>query len=127
MAPEWFALQKRYASPGFQREQEETRSFLQNGVFEQKNLSLQDIQSLLPDNLLIALVNSRKLANQPGESGHFVVVYKKDQDTFTLHDPGLPPRKAWTVGSLDFMRAYEGDMIVVPKVPKKTQRLQRVV
>lgn len=119
MRPEWFQLQKNHASPGFKKEQEQAKNFLRSGVFEHGGMSLEKIERYFPDHLLIALVNADRLDNKPGNAGHSVVVYKKDHDSFTLHDPGLPPKKGWVVSHQQFMSAFEGDMIVIPKVPKK--------
>ena len=114
--PAWFELQKKNASPNFLREQGYAKGFLnaRNASFKKISLGKNDIERLLTDNLLITLINAGVLANAVS-AAHFVVVYQQSESTFTLHDPGPPPKKAFTVQKNDFMRALQLDTIVVPK------------
>lgn len=113
---EWYDLQKRHASPNFLREHEAAKKLVVRGLSEYKKLvTKEEIKDYLKHGLIIALIDPHVVENTPGSSGHFVVVYANKNMNFLLHDPGLPPRKRWTVNQDVFMRAYKGDIIVIPK------------
>lgn len=114
MSSEWFEAQKKNASVGFQKEQNAAQELIHKNLIDQKVTSV-DFDSLLDRRLLIALVNSKKLAQIDGNVGHFVVVYGKDKENFLIHDPGLPPIKAWKVNKYRFIDAFQGELIVVPR------------
>jgi hypothetical protein len=60
---------------------------------EQRPASINDIKQLLADGWLIGLdINPRVLNDKAGYSSHMVVIVSCQNDTFILHDPGLPPR-----------------------------------
>lgn len=114
--PEWFEKQKENASKGFKREQNFAKELIQReNLFEHRNIKKEEIENLLNGNLVIALVNSKKLRGESGEAGHFVVVYAENGDDFVLHDPGLPPVEAWGVSKSLFMQAFENELISIPK------------
>lgn len=66
-------------------------------------------------NLLIALIDAGKLANQNWNEGHYVVIYAQNNNNFILHDPGLPSYQAWIADKNKFMEAFRGELIVIPK------------
>jgi len=116
--PKWFELQKKHASANFKKEQIAAKEIVDNDLIEKCNLQKGDIEKLLSDNLLIALVDAGKLAEQNRSSGHFVVVYAQDDNNFILHDPGLPSHEAWTIDKEKFMKAFQNEIIIVPKGDK---------
>lgn len=113
--PQWFELQKKHASTGFNKEQTAAKELVSKKLVETTKLDFKNIEKLLEDNLLIAVVDAGKLANENWSSGHFVVVYEQDDEYFTLHDPGLPPKEAWKVSKKNFMEAFKNELISVPR------------
>lgn len=70
------------------------RAFIQKISSETRVPEIIDLQQSLDDGQLPCCnVNSRKLNNEDGYSGHFVVITGYDDDNLILHDPGLPPHK----------------------------------
>ncbi len=113
--PEWFELQKAHASPTFSKEQNAAQELIKLGLYSQKILTLKEFEDLLKNNILIAVVDAGQLASESWHAGHFVLVYSSN-GKFTIHDPGLPPKKAWRVDKKEFMKAYKNELIVIPKV-----------
>lgn len=114
--PGWFELQKKLASPGFEREQRQARDLLQKKLFIHKRLTKDEIERLLIDSILIALIDAGKLAQEERTVGHFVLLYAKDDsaNTFVIHNPGLPPRKAWRIDKELFMECFRNELIAIP-------------
>lgn len=113
---EWYDLQKKHASPNFSKEQESAKKLVKKGLTKRKKfVAKKDIKDYLKNNLIIALIDPHVIKNTPGSSGHFVVVYTSKSTNFLLHDPGLPPQEQWTVDQDVFMKAYRGDIIIIPK------------
>jgi hypothetical protein len=56
--------------------------------------------------LIECLVNSRKLNEESGYVGHFVLVYDIDDKYVTFHDPGLPGRESRQAPIADFEAAW---------------------
>jgi len=114
--PNWFELQKSHASPGFQKEQQASQILIQKDLFEQKSVfNKAEIEKLLGDHFLIALVDSGLLRGQNSSAGHFVVLYGQDNNNFILHDPGLPPIRGLIVEKNQFIKSFRGDLITIPK------------
>lgn len=69
--------------------------------------SRKDLRDILASGgLAICNVNSCALVEQPGYSGHFVVVIGEQAQGIRLHDPGLPPREDVIVSWGRFDRAW---------------------
>lgn len=116
MSPEWFELQSFHASEAFKREQQAAIDCVSQNLFEHLlTITQKDIYEWLKDHLLIALVNSKVLKEEPGAAGHLVVVYTEENEKIFLHDPGLPPHPSWAVPVDRFMKSFKGDVILVPK------------
>lgn len=113
--PEWFELQKQHASPGFKKEQKAAQMLVQKNLVEQRTITKEDIENLLQNQLLIAVVDAGKLAQETRSAGHFVVIYGQDKEHFILHDPGLPPQKARKVNKILFIEAFQNELIVIPE------------
>lgn len=56
--------------------------------------------------VLICNVNSQVLKDQPGWTGHFVVVTGLDRKRIYFHDPGLPGRKNRRISREKFRQAW---------------------
>lgn len=91
----WFDLQKQHASPNFAKEQNTAKELIQLKLYEQRVLTLKEIDHLLINNLLIALVDAGQLSGKDKPAGHFVLVYNSSEKFFNIHDPGLPHRKVF--------------------------------
>ena len=89
------------------REQEYAAKFTKIAPLECRIPTFSDLNKYLNDGyLIICNINASSLYNQPGYSGHFVVVFKCGWRTLTIHDPGLPPKPALTVKKKDFEKAW---------------------
>lgn len=83
------------------------KEFKKKFDIEKRIPNIDDIENLLKDNyLLILSVNSNMLDNEPGYTGHFVLVKGFSDLNLILHDPGLPPRKNRTIDFETFERAW---------------------
>jgi len=90
------------------QEQELYREFLQYNVDEKRLPSLEDIKKMVEEGyLVICNVNAKVLNGKNGYVGHFVVVTGFDDDSFYLHDPGLPPMEDRKVSFEAFVNAWE--------------------
>jgi len=113
---EWYDLQKRYASPNFSKEQDAAKKLVAKKLYKyERGITKKNLLTYLKDHMLIVLINPHVITHSPGTAGHFVVVYGVSGTDFLIHDPGLPPHEAWNVDQDLFMKAYRGDIIVVPK------------
>ncbi|HWZ82459.1 MAG TPA: hypothetical protein VNW47_07540 [Terriglobales bacterium] len=117
--PGWFDIQKEHASEGFRNEQTAAKTLIAAGHFELRRLTLPNVERLLIDYFLIALVDSGLLAREGSTSAHSVVVYASEGDVFVLHDPGLPRRPALRVEKSVFMAAFKHELIAVPRDYRK--------
>lgn len=89
------------------REIKFARKFAEMAPLESRIPSFDDIKKFLDQGfLLICNINAAALYNQPGYSGHFVVVFDSDNDSVTIHDPGLPARASLKVMHDQFERAW---------------------
>jgi hypothetical protein len=114
--PEIFDEQRLHASPEFRKEQEAAGKAVERKLIQNNdNLRLADMEDLLKNNLLIALVDAGKLAGVDDPSSHWVFIYGWDHSNFFVHDPGLPSRKKCKVSKSSFFNAFRGDIIVIPK------------
>jgi len=111
----WFETQKKHASPNFGKEQNASRKLVRENLVIKKQTHLEDIEKLLRDNLIISVVDAGKLAQQPRSVGHFVLIFSQTRTSFIIHDPGLPPRRSWSVAKNDFMHSFENELIAAPK------------
>lgn len=67
--------------------------FLKTVQWEQRRPSLKDIDNMLAEGRLVSVtLNSCVLNNVPGYACHAVLILDVEDDTYTIHDPGLPPR-----------------------------------
>ncbi len=70
--------------------------------------TIQDIRELINDGYLIVCnVNLKALNDEPGYSGHFVLIYEANENELTMHDPGPPHYKARKVSHNHFLRAWD--------------------
>jgi hypothetical protein len=68
---------------------------------------INDIKNLLLDGyVVICNINAPAVNEQPGYSGHFVVVKGFDDEQLILHDPGLPPLENRQVKNKIFESAW---------------------
>lgn len=81
---------------------DDARKFLENSSIERQERvpEMEDLCRLLDEGwYVVPLVNSKRLNDQDGYSGHFVFVYGYDASDVIFHDPGLPPlvsrRTSW--------------------------------
>jgi hypothetical protein len=73
------------------------QKMLKHNIRIEDTPSLELLRKYIDDGyLLICNVNSSLLNGKEGYVGHFVVVYKMDENNITFHDPGLPAKKART-------------------------------
>ena len=80
------------ANSDIERELKYAKKFAKLNLVEKRLPTFDDIRSLVTDGyLLICNINAAALYNQPGYSGHFVVVFACDRENIIFHDPGLPP------------------------------------
>ncbi len=76
-------------------------------IIENRIPDLQEVKHYLNDGYLTCIVvNSRKLNNKQGYSGHFIVAYHMNEDQIDFHDPGLPPLEGRTSGLAEFEKAW---------------------
>jgi len=76
-------------------------------TIETKIPSHEDIkQKLSDDYLVISNVNQKALNNEPGYSGHFVLIYHYNDTGYFLQDPGLPEFKNRHVNFDTFEKAW---------------------
>lgn len=69
--------------------------------------TVDDIKNLLNEDYLVGCnLNAKKLNNQPGYVGHFVIVKGFDERNLILHDPGLPPMENRVVDFDTFEKAW---------------------
>ena len=81
--------------------------FAELNLVERRLPTFEDIKRLLSDGyLLICNINASALNQNPGYSGHFVVLYECDDQSVTLHDPGLPPQPTLKVPHDLFLKAW---------------------
>lgn len=113
--PSWFETQRQCASPKFLKEQKAAKELTKLKLYQQKNLTLKDFEDLLINNSLIALVDPGQLEGRANYKGHFVFIYHQNENLFYLHDPGLPPKKVFKVNKKNFIKAYRGELIIIPR------------
>lgn len=95
------------ANSEISQELEFARTFAKIAPLECRIPSFGDIERLLDEGfLLICNINAAALYGQEGYSGHFVVVFAHDEDTLTIHDPGLPPKPSLKVKRNAFVKAW---------------------
>ncbi len=76
-----------------------------------KLATIDDIDSLLSKGYIIgAEVNSRILNNKPGFSLHYVLIQKGDQNSYIMHDPGLPPIENRKVSREDIEKSLANEV-----------------
>ncbi len=89
------------------QEQEFAKEFVKLFGMQQKLPEIIDIKKHLDKGYLVMCnINSRVLNGLPGYAGHAVVIFDYDENSFYLHDPGLPPRKNRKVPFKRFMKAW---------------------
>lgn len=80
------------ANSDIDRERDVARRFAEIAPLEYRIPDLADVQAELRRGSVVILnVNAAALHGVRGYSGHFIVVCDVDEQTVTLHDPGLPP------------------------------------
>lgn len=114
---DWYSLQKQHASLGFKKEQKAAQDFLKSGIFIFKQLTREEIGDLLKSNYLVTMIGVGKLPNGRWSETHFVLVYDQNEESFFLHDPGLPAKESLEVPKDKFMEAFKDDAIIIPLNP----------
>lgn len=88
-------------------EQERAKSFVKQVGVDARIPNQADIELFLRDGYLVQVtVNIYKLHNLPGYRGHAILVIGYDAESFTIHDPGLPPRANYKISRQDFESAW---------------------
>jgi hypothetical protein len=89
-------------------EQRIAQKFIKQIDHETRLPTFNEIGRLLAENfVLIANVNSKSLNNEPGFVGHYVVIIGCDEESITLHDPGLPAVEGRRVTHEQFRRGWD--------------------
>ncbi|MSQ22970.1 MAG: hypothetical protein EXR58_00180 [Chloroflexi bacterium] len=116
--PEFVTGLRTEASLGLAHERDAAVDFLARGSFELlTSLSARVVSDSLLENLLIASVDPGLLREgPPSETERFVVVFAALRGSFLVHDPGPPARIGVTIGKDTFIKAFRGDLIVVPRI-----------
>ncbi len=80
-----------------------------NVRFEKRVPTVDDLSELAdwPETALIARVNHRVLMGRDGVYGHFVIVYKVDDEHIWVQDPGPPSRPEFAYEREVFLRAWQ--------------------
>ncbi|MCX6764089.1 MAG: peptidase C39 family protein [Candidatus Nealsonbacteria bacterium] len=74
-----------------EQERKIAKDFIKKIPIEKRIPTMNDLKNFLSQGyLIICIVNSRKLNNEPGYSGHFVVLKGFDDEYFFIHDPSFP-------------------------------------
>lgn len=72
-------------------EMKRSRAVAKKGIHEFRIPQRNDVCNLLADGWLVMVdINARKLNSKPGFAGHRVLIYRTDDESVTMHDPGLP-------------------------------------
>lgn len=89
------------------RAQEDAKIFIQEITPENRPANYDELIKLFQDGYLIVCnINSYGLDNEPGFAGHFVLITDIDENSVTMHDPGLPPHPNRKVDKATFLRAW---------------------
>lgn len=89
------------------QEQAIAQKFIKKSSRETRQAHIVDITAALDESaLVICNVNLKALNNEPGYSGHFVLIYNHSGDHLFLQDPGLPPQKERKVSFAQFTKAW---------------------
>lgn len=84
--------------------------FLQTVNVACRRASLDDIDAMLAEERLVFVtLNSRVLEGKEGYANHAVLILQRDQNTYILHDPGLPPNPYRHVSRELLWKAMGGD------------------
>jgi hypothetical protein len=95
------------ANSDIEREQEIARQFAKHAPIENRIPTIEDISKLIDGgSVVIVNLNAAMLFENTGYSGHFVVICKVEDETITLHDPGLPPSPNLKVSRSIFEKAW---------------------
>lgn len=101
------AAQEQIKNSDIDQEKKYAKKLLKSGIVEFKLPTIDNLKDLLKDGYLaICLVNSKKLNNKKGYTGHFVVIKGYQGNKFILHDPGLPPQKNRKIDEKVFEKAW---------------------
>ena len=75
-----------------EQEKKLARNLVERIKIQNRLPSIDDIKELLSKGyLIIALINSSKINQKDGYTGHFVVIKSFDENNLVINDPGLPP------------------------------------
>ncbi len=88
-------------------QQELAKKFIPIINIQKRPADKKDIIDLLEKGyLIITNINAAKLFNLNGYSAHFVLIFKADDKSIHLHDPGLPPKPNLKVSWEQFEKAW---------------------
>lgn len=91
----------------FSAEQRFALEFATRATTESRTPDRADIRESLDNGKVVScIINARSLGGNQGYAGHMVVVVGYTADTLIVHDPGLPPRKAYAVPYPAFEKAW---------------------
>lgn len=104
-------------------------AFLRTVKWENRNATTQDIDAMLTDGRLVFVtLNSKALNGQDGYSAHAVLVIGREQGSYIVHDPGLPPQEGRRVPRKLLLEAMGGEYNIaeVTGFKLKTKARQRL-
>jgi ABC-type bacteriocin/lantibiotic exporter with double-glycine peptidase domain len=106
-----FADYKKYIDLDFEQEKMAENLINKNFKFIKRFATLTDIEGFISKGyLVITSINPRKLDGRKGYASHAVVIVGIDKKAVTIHDPGIPAMKNWTVSRKLFLKAFtDGD------------------
>jgi hypothetical protein len=90
-----------------EQEIDATKDFVRKVIIRKRTPTISDLKRfLVQDYLLICNVNSNKLNNKSGYTGHFVLLKGLDNNSFIIHNPGPPPLENQLVAPFLFEQAW---------------------
>ena len=94
---------------------ENAREMIKEHIYELKELSFKDIENWFKENyMVILLVDSNMINNEPGYEGHFVVLIGIDDNNVYVHDPARISGSANRKINKDlFKKAWEYQKLVI--------------
>lgn len=101
------AGQTRIDMSNIEQERVITQNYIEVRQGDNRPAELIDIENYLDSgHLVMCSVNGQKLINEPGFSGHSVLVIGYDEENLMLHNPGLPGQERQLVSKKHFASAW---------------------
>lgn len=112
--PAWIAHQFTYCSPALQRERQASAELAEQGSFSVFLPKKEDfIKQLASGHVIMTNVNCGVLDGTGVHAGHCILLYGFAGDHFLAHDPGSPKRPKRKIPFETFMKAHQGDSLIV--------------